>query len=130
MIAMLVFVGVLAGVLAGYVMKRGGYGMRWDIILGLVGSIAGSWIFWALLARSRADRASGSRLYRGGVALCAATAVALLVSVVTDIVITGLRLYEVRLPAAALVPVLSIAAEIALVSMLIAPIRATIRRIA
>lgn len=69
-------------------MKRGGYGMRWDIILGLVGSIAGSWIFWALedLARSRADRASGSRLYRGGVALCAATAVALLVSVVTDIV--------------------------------------------
>jgi uncharacterized membrane protein YeaQ/YmgE (transglycosylase-associated protein family) len=48
MIAMLVFVGVLAGVLAGYVMKRGGYGMRWDIILGLVGSIAGSWIFWAL----------------------------------------------------------------------------------
>ena len=48
MIAMLVFVGVLAGVLAGYVMKRGGYGMRWDIILGLVGSVAGSWIFWAL----------------------------------------------------------------------------------
>jgi uncharacterized membrane protein YeaQ/YmgE (transglycosylase-associated protein family) len=48
MIVMLVFVGVLAGVLAGYVMKRGGYGMRWDIILGLVGSVAGSWIFWAL----------------------------------------------------------------------------------
>jgi uncharacterized membrane protein YeaQ/YmgE (transglycosylase-associated protein family) len=48
MIAMLVFVGVLAGVLAGYVVKRGGYGMRWDIILGLVGSVAGSWIFWAL----------------------------------------------------------------------------------
>jgi uncharacterized membrane protein YeaQ/YmgE (transglycosylase-associated protein family) len=48
MIAMLVFVGVLAGVLAGYVMKRGGYGMRWDIILGLVGSVAGSGIFWAL----------------------------------------------------------------------------------
>jgi uncharacterized membrane protein YeaQ/YmgE (transglycosylase-associated protein family) len=33
MIVMLVFVGVLAGVLAGYVMKRGGYGMKWDIIL-------------------------------------------------------------------------------------------------
>lgn len=48
MIVMLVFVGVLAGVLAGYVMKRGGYGMRWDIILGLAGSVAGSWIFWAL----------------------------------------------------------------------------------
>jgi uncharacterized membrane protein YeaQ/YmgE (transglycosylase-associated protein family) len=48
MIAMWVFVGVLAGVLAGYVMKRGGYGMRWDIILGLGGSVAGSWVFWAL----------------------------------------------------------------------------------
>lgn len=48
MIMMLVLVGVLAGVLAAYVMKRGGYGMRWDIILGLVGSVAGSWIFWAL----------------------------------------------------------------------------------
>jgi uncharacterized membrane protein YeaQ/YmgE (transglycosylase-associated protein family) len=48
MLVMLAFVGVLAGVLAGYVMKRGGYGMRWDIILGLVGSVAGSWIFWAL----------------------------------------------------------------------------------
>lgn len=48
MLMMLAFVGVLAGVLAGYVMKRGGYGMRWDIILGLVGSVAGSWIFWAL----------------------------------------------------------------------------------
>ncbi len=40
--------GLLAGWLAGFVMKRGGYGLRWDIILGLVGSIVGSWIFWAL----------------------------------------------------------------------------------
>ena len=48
MVAMLVFVGVLAGVLAGYVMKRGGYGLRWDVILGLVGSVVGSWIFWTL----------------------------------------------------------------------------------
>jgi uncharacterized membrane protein YeaQ/YmgE (transglycosylase-associated protein family) len=48
MVTVLVLVGVLAGVGAGYVMKRGGYGMRWDILLGLVGSVAGSWIFWAL----------------------------------------------------------------------------------
>ncbi len=40
--------GLLAGWLAGFVMKRGGYGLRWDIILGLIGSIVGSWIFWAL----------------------------------------------------------------------------------
>jgi uncharacterized membrane protein YeaQ/YmgE (transglycosylase-associated protein family) len=48
MFAMLVLVGVLAGWLAGYVLTRGGYGLRWDIILGLAGSAVGSWIFWAL----------------------------------------------------------------------------------
>ncbi|MGH7313337.1 MAG: GlsB/YeaQ/YmgE family stress response membrane protein [Candidatus Rokuibacteriota bacterium] len=43
-----VLVGVLAGVLAGLVMQRGGYGLKNDIILGLVGSIGASWIFRAL----------------------------------------------------------------------------------
>lgn len=48
MFAMLVLVGVLVGWLAGYVMKRGGYGLRWDIILGVAGSAVGSWVFWTL----------------------------------------------------------------------------------
>jgi uncharacterized membrane protein YeaQ/YmgE (transglycosylase-associated protein family) len=48
MFAMLGLVGVMAGWLAGYVIKRGGYGLRWDMILGLTGSAVGSWIFWAL----------------------------------------------------------------------------------
>jgi uncharacterized membrane protein YeaQ/YmgE (transglycosylase-associated protein family) len=43
-----VLVGVLAGVLAGFVMKRGGYGLKWDIILGLIGSIGLSWLFRSL----------------------------------------------------------------------------------
>jgi uncharacterized membrane protein YeaQ/YmgE (transglycosylase-associated protein family) len=43
-----VLVGVLAGVLAGFVMKRGGYGLKTDVIVGLVGSIGGSWIFRAV----------------------------------------------------------------------------------
>ncbi len=43
-----VLAGVLAGWLAGFAMERGGYGLRWDIILGVVGSIVGSWIFLAL----------------------------------------------------------------------------------
>jgi uncharacterized membrane protein YeaQ/YmgE (transglycosylase-associated protein family) len=47
-VAMLVLAGVLAGWVAGFVMERGGYGLRWDIILGLAGSVVGSWIFWAL----------------------------------------------------------------------------------
>jgi uncharacterized membrane protein YeaQ/YmgE (transglycosylase-associated protein family) len=45
---MWVLVGLMAGWLAGFVMKSGGYGLRGDLILGLVGSIAGSWPFWAL----------------------------------------------------------------------------------
>ncbi len=43
-----VLLGVLAGVLAGVVAKRGGYGLKNDIILGLVGSIGLSWIFRAV----------------------------------------------------------------------------------
>ena len=46
MFPIIVFGGVLAGWLAGFVMERGGYGLRWDMILGLVGSVVGSWIFW------------------------------------------------------------------------------------
>ena len=42
-----VLVGLLAGLLAGLVMKPGGYGLKRDIILGLVGGIAGGWIFRA-----------------------------------------------------------------------------------
>ena len=43
-----VLLGVLGGVLAGLVMKRGGYGLKPDIVLGLVGSIGLSWIFRAI----------------------------------------------------------------------------------
>ena len=48
MFAVMVLVGVLAGWLAGYLMERGGYGLRWDMILGLAGSAVGSWILAAV----------------------------------------------------------------------------------
>ena len=48
MFPIIVFGGVLAGWLAGFVMERGGYGLKWDIVLGLAGSAVGSWIFWAV----------------------------------------------------------------------------------
>jgi uncharacterized membrane protein YeaQ/YmgE (transglycosylase-associated protein family) len=48
MLAMWVLVGLVAGWLAGFVMKAGGYGLTGDLILGLVGSIVGSWLFSAL----------------------------------------------------------------------------------
>ena len=43
-----VLLGVLGGVLAGLVMKRGSHGLKPDIFLGLVGSIGLSWIFRAI----------------------------------------------------------------------------------
>ena len=49
-LVMWVLVALVAGLLAASVMKRGGYGLRWDITLGLIGSIVVSWIFqtwWA-----------------------------------------------------------------------------------
>jgi uncharacterized membrane protein YeaQ/YmgE (transglycosylase-associated protein family) len=42
---MWVLVAVLAGLLAGFVMKQGSYGRGWDIALGLAGSIVVSWAF-------------------------------------------------------------------------------------
>lgn len=48
MVAMWVLVGLMAGGLAGFIMQAGGRGLTGDLILGLVGSILGSWLFWAL----------------------------------------------------------------------------------
>lgn len=48
MFTMWVLVGLMAGWLARIVLKGGGYGLMGDISLGLVGSIVGSWLFWAL----------------------------------------------------------------------------------
>ncbi len=38
-------VGLIAGWLAGLAMSGSGYGVIWDIILGLVGAFVGGWIF-------------------------------------------------------------------------------------
>lgn len=47
-VATSVLVGLIAGWLAGRIMKDGGYGLKGDMILGLAGSILGSLIFRAL----------------------------------------------------------------------------------
>ena len=41
-------VGLIAGWLAGRVMKGGGYGVVVDIILGILGGIVGGWLFGTL----------------------------------------------------------------------------------
>ena len=43
-----IFVGLIAGWLAGKVMKGGGYGVLADIILGILGGMLGGWIFGRL----------------------------------------------------------------------------------
>lgn len=43
-----ILVGLIAGWLAGQVMKGGGYGILIDILLGLVGGVVGGWLFGAL----------------------------------------------------------------------------------
>ena len=48
MVVSWVVVGLLAGWLAGIVIKGGGYGLTGDLVLGLVGSVVGGWIFMAL----------------------------------------------------------------------------------
>jgi uncharacterized membrane protein YeaQ/YmgE (transglycosylase-associated protein family) len=43
-----IIVGLIAGWLAGQVMKGGGYGILVDIILGILGGIIGGWVFGLL----------------------------------------------------------------------------------
>jgi uncharacterized membrane protein YeaQ/YmgE (transglycosylase-associated protein family) len=40
-----IVVGLIAGWLAGQVMKGGGYGILIDIILGILGGLLGGWLF-------------------------------------------------------------------------------------
>jgi uncharacterized membrane protein YeaQ/YmgE (transglycosylase-associated protein family) len=47
MLALWVAVGLVAGWLAGFIMKQGGYGRKEDLLLGLVGSLVGG-IVWTL----------------------------------------------------------------------------------
>jgi uncharacterized membrane protein YeaQ/YmgE (transglycosylase-associated protein family) len=41
-------IGAIAGWLAGQVMKRGGYGVPFDILLGALCALVGGWIFQIL----------------------------------------------------------------------------------
>ena len=55
-----IVVGLIAGWLAGQVMKGGGYGIVIDIILGILGGILGNWVFG--LFRLHAESLLGSIL--------------------------------------------------------------------
>lgn len=40
-----IVIGLIAGWLAGQVMKGSGYGLVGDLVLGIVGAIVGGWVF-------------------------------------------------------------------------------------
>ncbi len=43
-----IVVGVIAGWLAGLIMKGDGFGLLWDLILGIAGAVVGGWLFGVL----------------------------------------------------------------------------------
>ena len=43
-----IVIGILAGWLAGKLMRGSGYGILGDLVLGLVGGVVGGWLFSAL----------------------------------------------------------------------------------
>jgi uncharacterized membrane protein YeaQ/YmgE (transglycosylase-associated protein family) len=43
-----ILIGLVAGWLAGQVMKGGGYGVIGDIIVGILGALLGGWLFGML----------------------------------------------------------------------------------
>jgi uncharacterized membrane protein YeaQ/YmgE (transglycosylase-associated protein family) len=56
MLTTVVLVGPIVGWLTGTLMKGGGYGLVGDVVLGLGGSLVGSWILLALAAAPEAGR--------------------------------------------------------------------------
>jgi uncharacterized membrane protein YeaQ/YmgE (transglycosylase-associated protein family) len=54
-----IFVGLVAGVLASFVSKDGGFGLVGDIVLGVVGAVVGAWGFRELHWHSPIDGLAG-----------------------------------------------------------------------
>jgi uncharacterized membrane protein YeaQ/YmgE (transglycosylase-associated protein family) len=54
-----IVLGLIAGWLAGMLMRGGGYGIIGDIVLGILGAIVGGWLTGLLLGR---DMVSGFNL--------------------------------------------------------------------
>jgi uncharacterized membrane protein YeaQ/YmgE (transglycosylase-associated protein family) len=43
-----IIIGLIAGFLAGKVMKGGGFGVLMDIVIGMIGGVIGGWLFGML----------------------------------------------------------------------------------
>ena len=55
-----IIVGLIAGWLAGVIMKGGGYGLIGDLILGLNGALVGGWLFSLIMPSAEPTGLIGS----------------------------------------------------------------------
>ena len=55
-----IIVGLIAGWLAGQIMKGSGYGLIGDLILGLIGAVVGGWLFSLILPSAEPTGLIGS----------------------------------------------------------------------
>lgn len=52
-----IIIGIVAGFLAGKIMRGGGFGLVINLLLGILGGVLGGWVFALFgLAASRTDR--------------------------------------------------------------------------
>ncbi|MCP4883028.1 MAG: GlsB/YeaQ/YmgE family stress response membrane protein [Flavobacteriales bacterium] len=56
-----IIIGVIAGWLAGKIMKGGGFGLLMNMVLGIIGGVVGGWVF-GLFGLSTDGRLIGSLL--------------------------------------------------------------------
>ena len=73
-----IIVGLIAGWITGKIMKGGGYGTIWDIVLGIAGAIVGGWIM-----RMLGGTGQGGMIYTIIVAVGGAVLLTLLVRLIT-----------------------------------------------
>ena len=83
-----IVVGLIAGWLAGMVMRGGGYGLVGDIVIGIVGALLGGWIATTFLHIS--GGMSGINLYSILIAFAGAVVLLILVRLVSG----GRRTYN------------------------------------
>jgi hypothetical protein len=100
---------------------------RCTFTLALLLGIAG-WVYIGSRQVSATFHTAYRDQLRRGLAIAMAAACPLILSIVTDTVMTGLRLSSVQAGALALVPLLTIAAEMTLAILLVTEIYKTVRR--
>jgi hypothetical protein len=93
------------------------------LLLGVVG-----WVYIGSRRVSARFHVAYRDQLRRGLAIAIATACPLIATIVTDTVLTGLRLSSVQAWALVLVPLLSVAAEVTLAILLVTEIYKTVRR--